>query len=162
MVKSVLYFVFTLAFVSCSSISKRDYYLPEGFNGEVAIIYNKGKGTEPSFKEGRLQIMVPDSGIVFLKSEYSPGSIDYQYFIKTLDGYTRLNRDDFRDFAKDEKRIFMERVMTFSFPKEKNVQDSVTVIAELFYVGRKLDTAVGRKRFLFENYISELTKSLTE
>lgn len=69
---------------------------------------------------------MPDSGVVLIKGEYQEGGIDSQYFIKTKSGYSRLERNDNRVSGKHEQQVFMERVMTFSFPRKTSLTDSAT------------------------------------
>lgn len=151
----ILLFIF-----SCKQRININYYLPSNFEGEVAIIYNIKDGITPTFKDGRLEIMVPDSGIVLLNTEYKPGEIDYRYYTKAGDRYYRLYPNDFStETDSNKKRIFLQRVMTFDFPYKRRTEDSVSYVGELFHVGKRLDTTAEKNRFLFEQHVSEILHS---
>ena len=151
--RKFLFCLIQIFFLSCKA-DKIDFYLPTNYKGEVAILYVEN-GAEAIFENGRQKIIIPDSGIVFLNQKYTEGQIDYKYYIKTPEGYSKI--ESFIpgiDSVNGKKYIYFERTMGFDFQDQRG--NSLNILGHFFYVGEKLDTSVGKQRFFFENKIQSI------
>ena len=150
--------LFCIIFFSIGcKVDKIDFYLPENFNGDVAILY-VNNGTKPTIENKRQKIIIPDSGIVFINQKYNEGEINYKYYIKSPQGYKII--DAFVpgiDTVNGKKYIYFERTMGFNFIDQQS--KPVNILGHFFYVGKQLDSITAQHRFLFETKIEKILKT---
>ncbi|MEO8771155.1 MAG: hypothetical protein ABI402_13755 [Ferruginibacter sp.] len=149
------WYFFLVLFSSCEATIKKDFILPYGFRGEVAIIYEYPGGQDKTVKEGRQQFEIPDSGVIFIKSSNEFGHIDYRFFIKDKNG--SLNELYAYSFQNDEEKklyVYNERVETMVCAAANN--KSAGYVYELFTVGKQTDSIANKNSFLFEKRLKRL------
>ncbi len=152
--RKLLVFVILIIFYSCKA-TKVDFYLPENFEGEAAMIYI-ADGNTPIYKNDRQQVFVPDSAVIFINKKFNEGQTDLCYYIKNKNGYSKLEMYyPGMVIEKDKTYIFFERILSFYL----DIKNEEPIIGHFFYVGKQLDTTVARQRFFFENKIENLLKS---
>ena len=151
--------IFVMFFVSCNTL-KTDYYFPRGFEGDVAIVYGFEEGQDLHLKSGRRQILIPDSGIVLLKTHFKEGQLDEKFYIKDeKNSFMEVYRYTFQeDTCCNKKYIYFERVVEFVGKDQKN--KSFASMINFFYFGKslKLDT----NRLNFESHVQNLLGSKAE
>ena len=148
--KVSMIFLFATCFIaySCNNGMKTDYYFSDNFSGEVAVIYDCGSSNDPIYKEGRLQLYIPESGILYTKAQLPHGKSLSRFFIRrkgeafdTIDRYL-----DQRDTNIKKKHIFFERVMSDSCGDSKKTYNGI-----FFNVGFHLD--LDSVRSVFERHV---------
>ena len=144
---------FVILVISCNTL-KTDYYFPKGYTGDVAIVYGCEGGEQLTIKNGRRQIVIPDSGICLLKTDFKEGQLDERFYVKDeKDSFREVQRYAFqKDTCCDKRYIFFERVVEF-VGKDRSNKSFASKI-NLFYFGKslKLDT----NRNYFENHVQKL------
>lgn len=147
---------FVIFIISCNTL-KTDYYFPRGFVGNVAIVYDYESGKDVQIKNGRRQILIPGSGIIFLKTHFKEGQLDEKFYVKDKkDSFREVYQYTFQeDTCCDKKYIYFDRVVEFVGKGQNN--KSFASMINFFYVGKslKLDT----NRFFFENHVQKLLGS---
>lgn len=89
MKKSILALLFVvISMVSCNNREKERYYLPEGFIGEVYILFENNEGIDAKYKEGYRVYEIPSSGV--LKTKFTP---NYGQLSKEFSQYFYVNDD---------------------------------------------------------------------
>ena len=151
-------YILLILFSNCK-VDRKDFYLPENFSGEVAVLYTDN-GTKPPFKQGRQKIYIPDSAIVFLNEKYVEGEIDYKYYIKTPRGFSEL--PEFIPGVETDngkKYIYFARTMTINAANHASSQSSV--FGHFFSVVQQLDSTASKNRFFFERKIEKMLHTHT-
>jgi len=150
---------FVIFLVSCSTL-KTDYYFPRGFIGDVAIVYDYEGGQDVKIKNGRRQILIPDSGIVLLKTHFKEGQLDEKFYVQDeKDSLREVYRYAFqKDTCCDKKYIYFERVVEFVGKGQNN--KSFASMINFFYVGKSLKSDTNR--YSFENHVQKLLGSKAE
>src|ERR1700744_1024787 len=136
-------FIFIIFVTSCNTI-KTDYYFPKGFTGDVALIYDCEGGQEVQIKNGRRQILIPDSGIVLLKAHFKEGPLDEKFYLKNEKGnFSEIYRYPLqKDTSDDNRHVYFERV-TEVVGKGQNDKSFASMIT-FFYVGKGLELDTNR------------------
>jgi hypothetical protein len=142
-----------LLFVGCSP-QRTDYYLPKGFTGDVAIIYDCEDGQDIQIKDGRRQIYIPDSGVVLLKSHFKDGGLEERFYQMSASGspieITRFHSDS--DTRRGANHIYFERLEELDGMAQTNRVYESDV--EFFYVGTEPESDTNVLRF--ENRVKEI------
>jgi len=132
---------------SCQTIRVENYFLPKGFEGNVAIIY-KNDGNETRDPQ---TWTIPEDGILRTNYKFSSGNFITNYYQKNSSNSYDTLRYDF--FIKDTTRneIVFPRILTF---QKHNSKDIFTV--NTFYVGKKKVEELAKDRFFFERKLEEM------
>lgn len=126
-----------------------NYYFEQNFHGDVAVVflentrkYNNGKG--------KIDVMVPVSGIVFLDIPYPKGVLNSRFFLKNGQGtYIPIQRSVSTDSNVNSSRnIYFERLITLNCV---GVDKAYYVV--FFNLGEGLTPF--KERYLFERRISD-------
>lgn len=138
-----------LVFQSCAEIRVENYYLPKGFEGNVAVIYT----TDGIRQEEANNWKIPGDGLLRTPYEYRAGN----YYIN----YYQVNSDNKYDTLQDltpghtpnpnKNMIVFPRTLSFSTHENDKVVHVTT-----FYVGRKTANELEKDRFFFERRLGEL------
>jgi hypothetical protein len=157
--KLVILSFISIFLISCKTI-KTDYYLVENFKGNVAVIYGVKKGIKANIENGRLQLNIPDSGILMVSNKYVEGVIEDRFFERKSNGELKgLVVSDNGHSSSKKERVYFHRTLTFNnFHKNHILRSSYNAI--LFYVGEKFDSSLHKERFLFENHLNNLCQAL--
>ena len=132
---------------SCNTIRVENYYLPEGFEGNVVIIYKSdGKNTSDPQNWN-----IPNDGILRTNYKFSPAKYVTNYYQKNSSNFYDTLRHNFtiKDTTKNE--IVFPRILTFS---KHNSIDIFTVYT--FYVGKRKVEDLEEDRFFFERKLEKL------
>ena len=146
------FIILLLILICCSSqtIRVENYYLPEGFEGNIAVIYkNDGDMTnDPQ------NWKIPNDGILRTNYKFSTGNYITNYYQKnSFNSYDTLSYDfKVKDTTKNE--IVFPRTLTF---QKGNSKDIFTVTT--FYVGRKKVEELEKDRFFFERKLEKMLLS---
>ena len=140
-------------FVSCSP-QRTDYYLPKGFTGDVAIIYDCKDGQDIQIKGGRKQIYIPDSGVVLLKSYFKDGGLEERFYqMSASDSPIEITQfHPGSDTCCGTSHIYFERLEELDGIAQTNRVYESDVL--MFYVGTDLKSDTNRLRF--ENRVKEI------
>jgi hypothetical protein len=147
------YELFNYLFVSCSP-QRTDYYLPKGFTGDVAIFYDCKDGQDVQIKDGRRQIVIPDSGVVLLKSPFKDGGQEERFYQMSASGspieITHFHSGS--DTSGGASHIYFERLAEIDgmAPPNKIYETDVLI----FYVGT--DPESETNSLGFENRVKEI------
>lgn len=78
---------------------KETYLIPEGYRGNVLVIFNQPDGKKPEYENGRRIYRIPSSGVLFSQFKDEEGLINQEYFYLSPSGHRRkLGVLDTRDF----------------------------------------------------------------
>jgi len=145
MIKAIFIFLL-LVHIGCKE-KVYNYYLPENYEGNVAILYTNDRSNFDT-----VNLTIPDSGILRTSIPYFDGAVKEFFYQKTNKGFfDTLNAYEPYIVKDSQRRIFFNRTLTF-------VNRRDTVYGVFFYVGRTFDSTLERDRFLFENRVSSLLK----
>ena len=152
--RKFLFIPLLFIFSNCKTPQQVDYYLPNSYQGEVAIIFSD-KGDSAKFKNDRQQIIIPKSGFVVINQKPYFGQVDYKYYIGTSTGFSEISRH-FPGMAtnKGQKYVFFEESENGTLIGKKG--NYLHYNAFKFYIGQKLDSSVDRERFHFSRYIDSI------
>jgi len=136
---------------SCSRLPVKNYYIPQDFNGNVAIIYTA------SLKEkskSRYDYYIPENGLLYHNTNFETGNFIVNFYQKNENGKldTLLEELPGRKFDSAKNRIYFRRVLTF-----KKNPNSINVVT--FYVGKQQASQINKERFLFERKLEEIVRS---
>lgn len=76
-----LFFLFCY-FTSCNNAERTDYVFPDNYKGWAIVVFNVKNEKECEMKEGRMQIEIPQNGILFTSCARPEGILDNRYFSK--------------------------------------------------------------------------------
>jgi len=132
-----------------NKIRVKNYFLPEGFEGNVAIFYSN-TGDE---KKDVLDFYIPDSGILRTPYGFSEGDYRINFYQKNgQNGYDTLHEElASRGVDTNKNRIYFNRVLTF---QKEGSKDVYTVSS--FYVGKKAASDLTEERFFFERKLEKM------
>jgi hypothetical protein len=92
-------FLFSFAISYLRRPEKETFLIPEGYKGNVVVIFNQPDGEKPEYENGRRIYRIPHSGILFTQLKDEEGMIDQQYYYVSPNGERRkLGVLDVRDF----------------------------------------------------------------
>ena len=132
----------------CVKIRVKNYFIPQDFTGNVAIIFSNNK----SSSEEVYNYTIPPDGILYTDYSFKKGRFKINFYQKnTLNGYDTLFEElpgKKNDTTKN--RIYFNRVMTFS--KGGGAGTDVTT----FYVGKVKASDLEENRFLFERHLEKI------
>lgn len=78
---------------------KVTYLIPEGYTGNVLVIFNQPFGKKPEYENDRRIYRIPKTGILFTQFKDEEGLMREQYYYITVEGKrTKLGVLDTRDF----------------------------------------------------------------
>lgn len=140
---------------SCNYVIKKDFFLPKGFKGEVAIVYEYPTGNAVTVKDGRQQFEVPASGIVLTSAANKYGKIDYKFYIKNnKQGFDELTPYLFQKDEGHTKYIYNIRNETevCAIRKDK----STGYVMDIFTVGKETDSIANSSSFKFKNRLDRM------
>jgi len=124
-----------------------NYYLPQGFEGNVAIIYKfDGKKTSDPQNWN-----IPTDGILRTEFKFSSGYYETNYFEKNKSNTYDTLRTYFKIKDTTKNEIVFPRILTFS---RHNSKDIFTV--KTFYVGKRKVEELEKDRFFFERKLEEM------
>jgi len=73
--------------ISCSDRCEPETFLiPEGYHGQVMIVYNQKKGKPKKYEGSRRVYEIPENGILFTAFPNEEGIIDQEYYFITDSG----------------------------------------------------------------------------
>lgn len=137
-----------IALLGCNEIRIENYFIPQNFTGNVAVIYSNNK----SSSEDVYNYTIPQDGI--LKTDYSfkEGKFKINFFQKNnFNRYDTLYEElPGKQIDTTKNRIYFNRVLTF---KKGNGQE---VIVSTFYVGKVKSSDLEKDRFLFEQSLEKI------
>ena len=136
-----------LLFGSCGTIRVENYYLPEGYEGNVAIIY-KNDGNETNDPQNWT---IPDDGILRTNYKFSAGKYVTNYYQKNSRNSYDTLRHDFTIKDTTQNEIVFSRILTFSKYKSKDI-----FTVKTFYVGKRKVEDLEKDRFFFERKLEEM------
>src|SRR5688500_6837082 len=112
-IKYCLLIVFITSDQGCTKVRVINYFIPQGFEGNIAIIYSPGK-TE---NEDVYNFHIPNDGIVYANYSFDEGNYYTHYYQRNnRDTYDTLFEDlpPYQDDSISTNRIYFPRVITFS------------------------------------------------
>jgi energy-coupling factor transporter transmembrane protein EcfT len=65
------------------------YLIPVSVKKEFRVVYSEKCGIEPKYEKGRRLMMIPENGILIIKSKGESGWINHEYYVVDLDGNKR-------------------------------------------------------------------------
>jgi hypothetical protein len=142
----------------CRNTQKVDYYLPMNYHGQAAVVYSNN-GDIVIYKNNRQQIIIPESGIIFLKQKPFEGEIDYRYYIKTSNGFIEIDRYLPGVIDDNNKKLYVLSEETTSGLLIGKKGKTIYFDAFKFYIGNQSDTSINRKSFYFSK---QLDSSIVE
>ena len=104
-----------LLFGSCGTIRVENYYLPDGFQGNVAIIY-KNDGDKTNDPQNWT---IPDDGILRTNYKFSAGNYVTNYYQKNSSNFYDTLRHDFTMKDTTQNEIVFSRILTLRNIKAK-------------------------------------------
>jgi hypothetical protein len=145
--KIVFLFLIILA-IGCNKIRVENYFIPQNFIGNVAIIYSNNKATS----EDVYNYTIPQNGILNTDYTFKEGKFKINFFQKNnANQYDTLFEElpgNLIDTTKN--RIYFNRVLTFKKGNSKEV------LVSTFYVGKAKSSDLEKDRFLFERYLEKI------
>ena len=132
---------------SCQTRQIDNYYLPQDFEGNVAIIYKTdgGKTTNPQ------NWYIPNDGILRTKNKFIPGKYMTNYYQKNSSNTYDTLRYDYTIKDTTNNEIVFPRILTFRRHDSKEV-----FTVETFYVGKKKVEELEKDRFVFERKLENM------
>jgi len=149
MIKLRLILLSLVILQSCNrKLTVINYVIPEGFEGNVAIIYSKNN----SAKLASYYFNIPEDGFLWVPHKFYRGDYLLNYYQKNKNNaYDTLFQELPTNKADTMKnRIYFARILTF---EKKGTEP---IIVETFYVGKKRASELVKDRFFFENKIEEI------
>lgn len=150
LIKVASIFSCVLMIQACNNtIRTKNYFLPEGFEGNVAIIYSS-TGNE---KQDVLDFHIPDSGVLRTPYGFSEGNYRINFYQKNRQNSfdTLYEELPSRDVDSSKNRIYFNRILTF---QRKGSEEIYTVGS--FYVGKKAASDLVEDRLLFERKLEKM------
>ena len=138
-----LFFLFS----SCQTIRVENFYIPQGFEGNVAIIY-KNNGRKTSDPQNWT---IPNDGILRTNYKFSSGNYITNYYQKNSSNAYDTLRHDFTTKDTTKNEIVFPRILTFS---KRDGKEVFTV--NTFYVGKKKVEELAKDRFFFERKLEKM------
>lgn len=84
-------FLMFFYFSSCKFAEKTDYIFPNNYKGWAIVIYDFKNGKQCEEIGGRVQVEIPQNGILFTSTKRPEGILDNKYFSKNIDGsYSKI------------------------------------------------------------------------
>jgi len=132
---------------SCQRIQVENYYLPQDFEGNVAIIYKSGgnKTSDPQ------NWYIPKDGILKTDYKFSSGNVVTNYYQKNSSNAYDTLRHDFTTKDTTKNEIVFPRILTFSKPDTKEV-----FTVNTFYVGKRKVEEFAKDRYFFERKLEKM------
>jgi hypothetical protein len=132
----------------CDKIRVKNYFIPQGFTGNVAVIFTNNK----SSSEEVYNYTIPPDGILYTDYSFKKGRFKINFYQKNnLNGYDTLFEElPGKQIDITKNRIYFNRIMTFS--KGEGSGTHVTT----FYVGKVKASDLEKDRFLFERYLEKI------
>jgi uncharacterized protein DUF6843 len=85
-----------------SYITPATYLIPEGYRGNVMVVFNQKNGRDEEYEGRRRIYRIPLSGVLFTKFKDEEGFINEEYFYVSRSGHrTKLGVLDTRDFNEE-------------------------------------------------------------
>lgn len=75
-----LNFLIMLILNSCQTAERDSFIIPEGYKGDVTIIFNQKKGSIRKYESRRIIYEIPNDGILITQFSADYGFTDSQYF----------------------------------------------------------------------------------
>lgn len=146
---SILFLACILIISACdSNLKVENYFLPKGFEGNVAVIYSND-----SLEADTLNYQVPESGILMTKYGFFKGRYKINYYqLNENNKYDTLVQElptQAPDLSKN--RIYFNRILTF----QRNKSDTIYTVGT-FYVGKKPASELEKDRFFFERKLEKM------
>lgn len=101
---SVLIILFTFSFIGLyvTKPDKELFLIPDGYRGNVIVIYNQKDGIKEEYEGGRRVYRIPKTGVLFSQFKDEEGIINQEYYYVSVDGKRRkLGVLDSRDFNEE-------------------------------------------------------------
>jgi hypothetical protein len=144
--------------IGCAKPFTTEYFLPENYRGEVAVIYKSDGDTRIQRQDRLLKIEIPDSGIAVINEDIQFGSVIHKYYCRNNDGsIDTINNFSHTDKQRYPVNIFFHRVMSFN--PRVTPPDEENYYVEFFYVGESLD-GTEKSRFRFEERVKNIVYHL--
>lgn len=146
--KAIVSLLCLILFFGCNKIRLENYYIPQNFTGNVAVIYNNGK----SLPEEIYNYTIPENGILYTDYHFKEGKFKINYLQKnSYNRYDTLFEElPGKQIDTTRNRIYFNRVLTF---KKGNSQE---VFVSTFYVGKAKSSDLEKDRFLFERHLEKI------
>lgn len=134
--------------VGCNNIRTKNYFIPQNFTGNVAVIFSNNKS--PS--EEVYNYTIPPDGILKEGYSFKEGNFKINFYQKNnLNSYdTLLEELPGKPIDTTKNRIYFNRVLTFT--KGNGPETHVTT----FYVGKVKASELEKDRFLFERKLEKI------
>jgi hypothetical protein len=148
MIKLLLLTIVAILFFECNSkLAEINYYIPENFEGNIAIIYY-GTNTEKMI----YNFTIPDHGLLKVPYKFYKGDYIQNYYQRNTNNVYDTLQVELPSSKLDttKNRIYFSRILTF---EKKGIEP---VIVETFYVGRKKAVELVKDRFSFENKLEKI------
>ena len=88
---------------------KERFLIPEGFKGQVFVIFNQKDGRKEKYEDGRRVYCIPNTGVLFTQFKDEEGQIDQEYFYISKNGNRKklgvLDTRDFNEEGNTEKNL---------------------------------------------------------
>ncbi len=95
-------YLFSFASSYFTRPEKETYLIPEGYKGNVLVIFNQSDGEKPEYEDGRRIYRIPQTGVLFTQFKDEQGIINQEYYYISPNGQRRkLGVLDTRDFNEE-------------------------------------------------------------
>jgi hypothetical protein len=74
-------FLIAVVLMSCGEYAEKEtFYIPQGFTGTVAVIFDQKDGAPKEYNEGRRIYRIPRNGVLYTTLHDVKGVLDQKYF----------------------------------------------------------------------------------
>ena len=99
---TVLLFSANSFLFSCNYSPPETFLIPEGYKGNIYVVYKQKNGEKEEFEKGRRIYRIPNTGVLFSQFKDDYGIIDQEYYYISSKGIrTKLGILDTRDFNEE-------------------------------------------------------------
>lgn len=110
----------------CQFADKNDFIFPEGFTGYAAIVYNCEGGISKEELNSRVQLEIPDNGILLCGFERKGGVLDDQFFYMKNGEKTRVDVPPLS--VKNRRSDILTQVLVTHQPDSKNLDLARSIV----------------------------------
>jgi len=148
MPKKIITSIFSaVLLLGCNKIRVENYFIPQDFTGNVAVIYSNNKTTSKEV----YNYVIQENGILKTNYSFVKGKFEINFYqTNNLNKYDTLYEElPGKQIDTTKNRIYFNRVLTF---KKGSGQE---VFVSAFYIGKEKSSALEKDRFLFERYLEK-------